>query len=303
MNSTQIKCFLSLAKTLNFTKSAQNMYLSQSTVSKNIKNLEKEIQVKLFERDYHKIYLTEKGKIFYNQMLLAASEIDDTIQSMHQSKNIVRPKIKMGYTDLPFEKKWLPVALRLVNSQTNLDLIPFFVDPGQERNINKLISDGTIDLMLMQKDIINKKEETSYEEILKKGFSAVIPQGDNLFVKNCIDFNDLVGRQVYLWNGHDNFPAIESLKFSIQSSNVDINYKEEIDSSVLVAYVRAKMGVGIVPSILYNKDDTDLRYIPLKSPLKLSYGILSLVNSDKKSDIILINKYIAQAINISKNQW
>lgn len=303
MNSTQIKCFLSLAKTLNFTKSAQNMYLSQSTVSKNIKNLEKEIQVKLFERDYHKIYLTEKGKIFYNQMLLAASEIEDTIQSMHQSKNIVRPKIKMGYTDLPFEKKWLPVALRLVNSQTNLDLIPFFVDPGQERNINKLISDGTIDLMLMQKDIINKKEETSYEEILKKGFSAVIPQGDNLFVKNCIDFNDLVGRQVYLWNGHDNFPAIESLKFSIQSSNVDINYKEEIDSSVLVAYVRAKMGVGIVPSILYNKDDTDLRYIPLKSPLKLSYGILSLVNSEKKSDIILINKYIAQAINISKNQW
>lgn len=299
MNSTQIKCFLSLAKTLNFTKSAQNMYLSQSTVSKNIKNLEKEIQVKLFERDYHKIYLTEKGKIFYNQMLLAASEIEDTIQS----KNIVRPKIKMGYTDLPFEKKWLPVALRLVNSQTNLDLIPFFVDPGQERNINKLISDGTIDLMLMQKDIINKKEETSYEEILKKGFSAVIPQGDNLFVKNCIDFNDLVGRQVYLWNGHDNFPAIESLKFSIQSSNVDINYKEEIDSSVLVAYVRAKMGVGIVPSILYNKDDTDLRYIPLKSPLKLSYGILSLVNSDKKNDIILINKYIAQAINISKNQW
>lgn len=303
MNSTQIKCFLSLAKTLNFTKSAQNMYLSQSTVSKNIKNLEKEIQVKLFERDYHKIYLTEKGKIFYNQMLLAASEIEDTIQSMHQSKNIVRPKIKMGYTDLPFEKKWLPVALRLVNSQTNLDLIPFFVDPGQERNINKLISDGTIDLMLMQKDIINKKEETCYEEILKKGFSAVIPQGDNLFVKNCIDFNDLVGRQVYLWNGHDNFPAIESLKFSIQSSNVDINYKEEIDSSVLVAYVRAKMGVGIVPSILYNKDDTDLRYIPLKSPLKLSYGILSLVNSDKKNDIILINKYIAQAINISKNQW
>lgn len=303
MNSTQIKCFLSLAKTLNFTKSAQNMYLSQSTVSKNIKNLEKEIQVKLFERDYHKIYLTEKGKIFYNQMLLAASEIEDTIQSMHQSKNIVRPKIKMGYTDLPFEKKWLPVALRLVNSQTNLDLIPFFVDPGQERNINKLISDGTIDLMLMQKDIINKKEETSYEEILKKGFSAVIPQGDNLFVKNCIDFNDLVGRQVYLWNGHDNFPAIESLKFSIQSSNVDINYKEEIDSSVLVAYVRAKMGVGIVPSILYNKDDTDLRYIPLKSPLKLSYGILSLANSDKKNDIILINKYIAQAINISKNQW
>lgn len=303
MNSTQIKCFLSLAKTLNFTQSAHNMYLSQSTVSKNIKNLEKEIQVKLFDRKYHQIILTEKGKIFYNQMVLSAAEIDDTIQNLRQSRNITRPKIKMGYTDLPFEKKWLPVALRLINTQTNLELVPFFVDPGQEQNINKLISDGNIDLMLMQKDIIHEKEETRYQEILKKGFSVVVYQGDSLFVKSSINFYDLANRRVYLWNGHDNFPAIESLKFSMQSSDTDINFHEEIDSSILIAYVRAKMGIGIVPSILYNKDDTDLRYIPLNTEQRLSYGILSLVNSDKKNNINKINQYIAQAINISKTQW
>jgi DNA-binding transcriptional LysR family regulator len=303
MNSTQVNCFLTLAKTLNFTQTAQKMYLSQSTVSKNIKNLEKELQVKLFKRGYHQIALTDKGKIFYNQMVLSTAEINDTIINLRQSSAIMRPKIKMGYTDLPFEKKWLPVALRLINTQTNLELKPFFVDPGQEHSINKLICDGKIDLMLMQKDIINEKDETHYVEVLQKGFSVVVPQGDSLFIKNNIDFSDLANRQIYLWNGHDNFPAIESLKFSLQSSPYDINYQEEIDSSVLIAYVRAKMGIGIVPSILYNKDDTDLRYIPLKTDQKLSYGILSLVNSEKRANINIVNKCIAQAINISKTQW
>ncbi|MDF7638099.1 LysR family transcriptional regulator [Lactobacillus sp. ESL0791] len=303
MNSTQINCFLSLAKTLNFTKSANNMYLSQSTVSKNIKNLEKELHVTLFERRYHKIYLTEKGKIFYNQMLLSVSEINDTIQSIQQNRNIERLKIKMGYTDLPFEKKWLPTALRLINTKTKLALVPAFVDPGHENNISKLISDGTIDLMIMQKDIISKKTETQYFEILQKGFSVVVLQGDALYIKRSINFDDLVGRNIYLWNGNDNFPAIESLKFSIRSSNKDINFEEVTDSSILIAYVRAKMGIGIVPSILYNKDDSDLRYIPLSTSQKLSYGILSSTKSDKRKAINVINKYIAQAINISKTQW
>lgn len=303
MNSTQIKCFLSLAKTLNFTKTANNMYLSQSTVSKNINNLEKEIQIKLFERNYHKISLTGKGKIFYNQMTLSVNEITDTIQNLRKNKNIPRIKIKMGYTDLPFERKWLPLALRLTNTMTKIELVPVFIDPGQEQNINKLISDGTIDLMIMQKDIIKEKKDTRYLEILKKGFSVVIPQDDNLFTKNNIDFSDLIGRNIYLWNGNDNFPGIESLKFTIESKNFDIDYKEEIDSSVIIAYVRAKMGLGIVPSILYDKNDVDLRYVPLKSKQKLSYGILYPANSDKKREIQLVNKYIVQAINFSKTQW
>ena len=40
MNSNQIRCFLSVGKTLSFTQSAQELFLSQSTISKNIKNLE-----------------------------------------------------------------------------------------------------------------------------------------------------------------------------------------------------------------------------------------------------------------------
>lgn len=303
MNSTQIRCFLSLAKNLNFTKSANEMYLSQSTVSKNIKNLEKELQIKLFERGYHKIFLTEKGKIFYNQMSLTAAEISDTIRNLQQGNNTKRRKIKMGYTDLPFEKKWLPIALRLVNSHTQLDLVPVFVDPGQKLDLSNLINDDTIDLLIIQKDIISEKKETVYLELFQKGFSVVIAQGDRLYLKDSIKFSDLIGRKIYLWNGSDNFPAVESLKFSLQSSDYDISFKEETDSSILVAYVRAKMGIGIVPSVLYNKSDSDLRYTPLVTPQKLSYGILSSVNSTKKDEIAIVSKYIAQAINISKSQW
>ncbi|HAT53849.1 MAG TPA: hypothetical protein DCW31_01105 [Lactobacillus sp.] len=303
MNSTQIKCFLSLARTLNFTKSANELFLSQSTVSKNIKNLEKELQVSLFNRDYHKIELTEQGRVFNNRMSLITTEIDNTIADIQQGTNIERPTVRMGYTDLPFEKKWLPIALRLIKAHTHVQLVPYFVDPGHDRNINALVGEGKIDLMIIQNDIMAGKKDVQYMELFQKGFSAVIPEDDALSLNNTVRIQDLLGKRIYFWNGSDNFPAIESLKFDIRSQNKNVNLIEENDSSNLIAYVRAKMGIGVVPSILYNKADTDIRYVPLETSQKLSYGIVSATTSDKQDAIKKACKYISQAINICKSQW
>ncbi len=304
MNTMQVKCFLSLAKTLNFTKSAEELYLSQSTVSKNIKNLEKEIQVKLVNRDYHHVYLTEKGKIFYNRMSVIATEIDNTVTSLQQGQVIDRPKIKMGYANLPFEKKWLPIALKLTKAQAHVDLVPYFVHPGRERHITQLITNGTVDMMLIQRDIMKKADGTKYFELLQKGFSVIVPENNRLFLKRQITFDDLIGHNIYLWNGNDDFPAIESLKFSLNTHVPSISFSEADDISVIVAYVRAGMGIGIVPSILYNKDDTDLRYIPLAAKQILSYGIIYAQDSEQPELISEVNKLVAQAVNVAKaNFW
>ena len=304
MNTTQVKCFLSVAKTLNFTKSAEELYLSQSTVSKNIKNLEKEIQVKLVNRNYHHVYLTEKGKIFYNRMSLIAAEIDSTVANLQQGQVIDRPKIKMGYTDLPFEKKWLPIALKLTNTKTHIDLVPYFVNPGREHRITQLITNGTVDLMLIQRDIMKKADGTKYFELFKKGFSVIVYENDPLFLKQQITFDDLVGHNIYLWNGNDDFPAIESLKYSLNTHVPSISFSEEDDTSTIIAYIRAGMGIGIVPSVLYNKDDTDLRYISLVAKQVLSYGIVYAQDSEQPELISEVNKLVARAVNVAKvNFW
>lgn len=56
MNSRQLEYFLAVAHELNFTKAAESMYVSQTAVTQQIKALEEQLGVSLFERTKKKLY-------------------------------------------------------------------------------------------------------------------------------------------------------------------------------------------------------------------------------------------------------
>ena len=62
MNIRQLSIFINVAKNLNVTKTAKEMYLAQPSVSQAIKELESEYNVKLFKRVKQRLILTEAGK-------------------------------------------------------------------------------------------------------------------------------------------------------------------------------------------------------------------------------------------------
>lgn len=76
MNIEYIRTFLSLANSRNFSKTAQKLMVAQSTVSARIKDMEKKIGHKLFERDTGSVKLTPQGQIFlvYFQKMLDLQE-------------------------------------------------------------------------------------------------------------------------------------------------------------------------------------------------------------------------------------
>jgi DNA-binding transcriptional LysR family regulator len=66
MDTQNLKTFLVLCDLKNFTKTADQLFLAQSTVTNRIAELEKELGKKLFLRDKKNINLTEEGKLFYD---------------------------------------------------------------------------------------------------------------------------------------------------------------------------------------------------------------------------------------------
>ena len=62
MDIHQLNCFISVAQTLNFSEAARRNYVSQSTVSRYISELEKEFGVQLFTRSHRDVLLTNEGK-------------------------------------------------------------------------------------------------------------------------------------------------------------------------------------------------------------------------------------------------
>lgn len=67
MEIRQLRSFLAVADTLNFSRAAQSLFLSQSALSRQIMDLEKEVGLNLFERNTRRVELTEAGRLLLTQ--------------------------------------------------------------------------------------------------------------------------------------------------------------------------------------------------------------------------------------------
>lgn len=65
VNFKQLEYFTDLAQTLNYTETARRLYVSQTAITKQIQNLEQELNAVLFDRTKKHVSLTATGKIFY----------------------------------------------------------------------------------------------------------------------------------------------------------------------------------------------------------------------------------------------
>ena len=90
MNSTfrQLKIFESVARLLNYTKAAKELYLSQPAVSMQIKLLEEQATIPLLERVGKKLFITEAGEEIYRYAIQTIQQKKDIEETIEQLKDL-----------------------------------------------------------------------------------------------------------------------------------------------------------------------------------------------------------------------
>ena len=91
MNTFQLTCFLAVAEYLNFTQAANHLHVTHPAVSQQIQSLEKEMNVKLFERSTRSVRLTEEGKAFLSdaqQIVTISEQAKKRFSSTASSENV-----------------------------------------------------------------------------------------------------------------------------------------------------------------------------------------------------------------------
>ena len=80
MELRHVRYFDAIAETLNFTRAAERLHVTQSTLSHQIRQMENELGVELFDRSAKKIRMTESGEILRTYLTPALEQIDRGIQ-------------------------------------------------------------------------------------------------------------------------------------------------------------------------------------------------------------------------------
>jgi DNA-binding transcriptional LysR family regulator len=96
MQDNRLKVFCSVAKTLNFSKAAEENYITQSAVSRIVKNLEDDLGVQLVHRQRGAVSLTSIGKQFYKRAHQILRMYATTVKEVDELANSVKGILSVG---------------------------------------------------------------------------------------------------------------------------------------------------------------------------------------------------------------
>src|SRR5437764_14302760 len=97
MELRQIRSFLSIAETLHFGRTAELIHLSQPALSLQIRSLEEEIGVRLFDRNRRKTTLTPAGALFREDAADVLARVDRSLQHARLAASGKLGSVRIGF--------------------------------------------------------------------------------------------------------------------------------------------------------------------------------------------------------------
>jgi DNA-binding transcriptional LysR family regulator len=185
----QLRILKAVATEENFTRAAELLYVSQPSLSKQIKTLEKNLDILLINRENNKISLTENGKVFlqYCERILALCE--ESCRVLIDLKNGERGNLTVGASQT-IGTYLMPRVLALFAQ--NYPQIDLKVQVNSTRIIAKNIVNREIDIAVVGGEIPEElKKNLSIKHFVDDEFSLIISKSHPFAMKKRITKEDL----------------------------------------------------------------------------------------------------------------
>ena len=144
MRVDYLRYFEHLAKVLNYTKAAQDLYIAQPTLSVAIKRMEKELGIQLFKRagggaSSQRIELTETGAILQEYVAQALNSLDTGLRVAREKQGELNSSVRVGTIYAMQGRFWSQAIDSFQSSRTNPTKITFeqAYSPESDRSIAK----------------------------------------------------------------------------------------------------------------------------------------------------------------------
>jgi DNA-binding transcriptional LysR family regulator len=130
VNFEYYKVFYYVASLKNISSAAKALYLSQSTVSRAIQNLEHELGTKLFYRSKKGVTLTESGRVLYEHAAAGCTELFAAEDSISRMNRLGEGYLRIGTTELVMQNFLLNILKRFRMDHPYVRLDISFQDPS-----------------------------------------------------------------------------------------------------------------------------------------------------------------------------
>jgi DNA-binding transcriptional LysR family regulator len=241
-----LRYFVCVAEHLNFTKAAGKLHLAQPALSRQIRDLEKELGVPLFERSSRFVRLTDAGAIFISEARAVLQRTDEAVNAAKAFSTGERGEIHLGYSPSP-TVELLPQALNAFQKTT----------PGVRVTLHDLsteemfegLRESRLDAVLMASGSTTGMRGVTFEKIRTYPACIAVHRNHHLTHAHRLSLAKLVDEPLVAYSRNE-YPLYHAwLAELFQSLDRVPEIVEEADSSTsLIAAVEADKGIAVVPS-------------------------------------------------------
>jgi len=245
MELRHLRYFVAVAEEQNVTRAAARLHLSQPPLSRQIRDLEEELGVPLFERGAHALRLTEAGLVFLNEARAILRRVEQGVQMVKAVASGTQGELQVGFAP-SLAVEILPNALR--NFQE--------LAPGIKVHLHDLSTEEMIDALrkqelhfaLMVQPDAKIGSGFIFREVRRYETCLAVHPAHPLARVRAVPLADIAAERLIAYSAQE-YPEYHlSLEQLFQSVGKKPIIGEEHDSATsLIAAVEAGRGVAIVP--------------------------------------------------------
>jgi DNA-binding transcriptional LysR family regulator len=245
MELRQIRSFLSIAKTLHFGRTAELIHLSQPALSLQIRALEKEVGVRLFERNRRKTTLTAAGFAFRDDAAAAVSQLDQAIRRARLAANGKLGLLRIGFISTAGSEIVPNIIRRFreLNAEVEFSL----------RNILttdqiQMLAAGSLDVGFLRLPI-GEHPDLEVVGIHREPFVLVVPLSHELAKKKRVRLREVSGQNFVMYE-RPYAPGFHDLIYGIlrDAGIVPNVWQTAGEMPTLISLVDSGMGISILPA-------------------------------------------------------
>lgn len=266
MDVKKIQAFVDLATTLNYTKTAERLFSSQATVSKQILSLEKALGVKLFSRAHRQVALTEVGTAILpnaKRLVHEAERLTETVSQYQQTADLT-----LTIHSIPSISQYRAFNLIAAFHAAHPEVALHFAEAENE-NLLTSLDNGNSDVVFLR---LFSLEASPYEQLVEEQdqFAVVLPKSSPLAQRPSLTMADLSGESFLLLNETTDLyqPVMDAAHAAGVTPNI-IYKGQRID--LILGMISRGMGLSVM--MQHSLDLTDypaITTVPLE-PQRVSY--------------------------------
>src|ERR1700743_317864 len=192
MELRHLRYFIAIAEEGLLTASQRRLNTSQPSLSRQIRDLEAEVGVKLLERQARGVTLTDAGRVFLDHAKLALSQVEAAMDGARRTARPQKPVLSMGFM-VGLEVMWLPHLLRMLRDEEPEIEVVLFSQSSPELAL--ALARKKLDVAFLRPE--KQSLGLTFKLLAKEPLIAVLPADHRLVSPKRIRPQDLA-REIYV---------------------------------------------------------------------------------------------------------